>query len=149
MYGLMLILRGFREQDVSEIQEIVLNSLREIYEPALYMTIASHWQDGFIVAERYGEILGFIAGTIESREESRVLMFAVKDKYRNQGIGTMLFTEFIRRSAMTGVRRITLEVRVSNRRAIDFYTRFSFVIVSLLPMYYSDGEDGYKMIKVL
>lgn len=145
----MLVLRQFKHNDVDRIQEIALNSLREIYDPNLYYSIAASWPDGFIVAENNGFVIGFIAGTIVSVEEIRVLMFAVAEGYRDRGIGTMIFTEFIRRSAMLGAKRISLEVRISNRRAIDFYTRFSFVIVGLLPVYYSDGEDGYKMIKVL
>lgn len=145
----MLILRQFKNSDVDRIQEIALNSLREIYDPNLFYSIATTWPDGFIVAENNGYLIGFIAGTIVSHEETRVLMFAVAEEFRDRGIGTILFTEFIHRSAMIGARRISLEVRVSNRRAIDFYTRFSFVIVGVLPVYYSDGEDGYKMIKVL
>ncbi|MGB9635779.1 MAG: GNAT family N-acetyltransferase [Thermoplasmata archaeon] len=145
----MFKLRDFRETDISAIQEIVLHSLREIYDPNLYRTIANNWRNGFIVAEHNCEVIGFIAGTIDSPEETRVLMFAVKENYRDRGIGTILFTEYIRRSAMLGAKRISLEVRVSNRRAIDFYTRFSFVIVGVLPLYYSDGEDGYKMVKIL
>jgi len=146
---MMLILRPFKASDVPRIQEISLNALREFYEPDLYSKLAESWADGFIVAEQNGLPVGFIAGSIVSPEETRVLMFAVADGFRGRGIGTMLFTEFIRRSAMRGAKRISLEVRVSNRRAINFYTRFSFVIVGLLPYYYSDGEDGYKMLKLL
>ncbi|MEM3444628.1 MAG: GNAT family N-acetyltransferase [Thermoplasmata archaeon] len=145
----MLILRPFKDTDLGRIQEIVLNSLKEIYDPNIYYSIATSWPDGFIVAECNGTVVGFIAGTIVSQEETRVLMFAVSEGYRDRGIGSMLFTEFLRRSAMLGAKRISLEVRVSNRRAIEFYTRFSFVIVSLLPVYYSDGEDGYKMVRFL
>ncbi len=49
--------------------------------------------------------------------------------------------------AMRGIRTIELEVRISNDEAIHFYKRYGFAIAGVLEKFYTDGEDGYKMIK--
>lgn len=41
---------------------------------------------------------------------------------------------------------ITLEVRISNQKAINLYKKFNFQVKNIIPKYYSDGEDAYKMI---
>ena len=39
--------------------------------------------------------------------------------------------------------------RVSNEEAIRFYRRYGFETSTVLPRFYTDGEDGYKMFKHL
>ena len=56
---------------------------------------------------------------------------------------------FIQTCGMRGMKRMELEVRISNVEAIRFYKRYGFEISQLLPKFYTDGEDGYKMIKFL
>ena len=38
-------------------------------------------------------------------------------------------------------------MRKSNTDGIRFYNRYGFGIAYALPNFYTDGEDGYKMIK--
>jgi ribosomal-protein-alanine N-acetyltransferase len=38
-------------------------------------------------------------------------------------------------------------VRISNDEAIHFYKRYGFEIAGVLEKFYTDGEDGYKMIR--
>jgi len=38
---------------------------------------------------------------------------------------------------------------VSNATAIRFYQRYGFQIAGTLPRFYTDGEDGYKMMRHL
>ena len=44
------------------------------------------------------------------------------------------------------VRNLTLEVRVSNIPAINFYKKQGFKIETTKPHYYDNGEDAYYMI---
>ncbi len=54
---------------------------------------------------------------------------------------------FLQSCVNRGVRRIELEVRKSNGDGVRFYNRYGFAIAYVLPTFYTDGEDGYKMIK--
>ncbi len=94
-------------------------------------------------------IIAFIAGILPARRRARILMLAVRDSYRNQGIGTVLTDEFTERCRTRKISSIELEVRKSNAGAIRFYERLGFHIRYLLPRFYTDGEDGYKMWKTL
>ena len=44
------------------------------------------------------------------------------------------------------IRFITLEVRVSNTPAINFYKKHGFEIETVKPHYYDNGEDAYYMV---
>jgi len=144
-------LRGFRPADVPVIAEIVAESLHEHYEPTLYQSLSEQWPEGFLVAEEAGVTrpVGFLLGVSQIEGEARVLMFAVDRDRRARGIGAHLMDAFLDRCRARLLRRVTLEVRVSNATAIRFYTRFRFGVTDLLRAYYSDGENGYQMARDL
>jgi ribosomal-protein-alanine N-acetyltransferase len=81
--------------------------------------------------------------------QARILMFAVSTGMRRRGIGRQMMDAFLQACAMRGLRRIELEVRTSNEEAIRFYKRYGFELAGVLPKFYTDGEDGYKMIRHL
>jgi [ribosomal protein S18]-alanine N-acetyltransferase len=141
-------LRRFHPHDIPVISEIVRDSLHENYDSSLYLSLGQQWPDGFLVAaDALGRPIGFLLGVMQVDKEGRVLMFAVERSHRGQGIGTQLMTAFLERCRHQDLRRVTLEVRVSNATAIRFYTDFRFSVIDLLRTYYSDGEDGYQMAR--
>jgi ribosomal-protein-alanine acetyltransferase len=143
-------MRGFRNQDTMSISRIVAESLHEHYDPSLYLSLSQQWPDGFLVAADGSEQpIGFLLGVSQVEGEARILMFAVDRPWRTRGIGSRLMEAFLVRTRQRAMRRITLEVRVSNATAIRFYTRFGFSVTDLLRGYYSDGENGYQMARVL
>jgi ribosomal-protein-alanine acetyltransferase len=145
-----IALRGFRARDTPLISQIVADSLHEHYDPSLYGTLSLQWPEGFLVAADPTDLtIGFLLGVSQVEREARVLMFAVERPWRTRGVGTRLMEAFLERCRQRGMRRITLEVRVSNATAIRFYTRFGFAVTDLLRAYYSDGENGYQMARDL
>ncbi len=139
-------LRNFHPRDIPRIALIVADALREHYEPSLYLSLSQQWPEGFLVAQdRMAEPQGFLLGVNQTPGEGRILMFAVDREWRNLHLGRALMLEFLRRSRARGLARVTLEVRVGNRTAIRFYTRFGFTVTDRLHAYYSDGESGYQM----
>ena len=139
----MYYLREFRDEDLYRVVEIANESLSENYIPQLFLDIHSIWPRGFIVAVG-GDVIGFIAGTKYARE-ARILMLAVDGRFRGRGIGTALMNRFISVCKSEGLMSIKLEVRTQNTRAIEFYKRFGFNIISYVPRYYSNGDDAYIM----
>ncbi len=139
--------RPFIPNDIPAVASIVREALRENYPTSLYLDIHKWWRDGFLVAEVDGHPIGFLAAVISAEGQARVLMFAVAAGFRRHGLGTQLMDAFIRSCANRGVRRIELEVRMSNTDGIRFYNRYGFGIAYGLPNFYTDGEDGYKMLK--
>jgi len=140
--------RPFVPNDIPAIATLVRDALRENYPMSIYLDIHRWWRDGFLVADFEGHPIGFLAAIVPGDGQARVLMLAVATGYRSRGIGTALMHAFMQGCESRGLRRIELEVRVSNQEAIRFYQRFGFAITHTLPRFYTDGEDGYKMIRI-
>lgn len=145
----MYIYRNFRTEDIEGVQDLVSSSLGEFYPQSLYIQQSTQWEEGFIVCLHEGRVVGLLMGAMQGREESRVLLLAVDSRHRKRGIGSELMNRFIELSRKKGAKRVSLEVRVSNDNAIAFYEKRGFHRDGVLLMYYSDMEDGLKMIREL
>ena len=101
-----------------------------------------------LVAVHEDQIVGYILVALQV-DVWHILNVTVHPLHRGRRIGDALV-----RSVMTvGDRRehagFTLEVRVSNDRAIRLYERLKFVAHGVRPRYYSDnGEDALIMWKL-
>jgi [ribosomal protein S18]-alanine N-acetyltransferase len=142
-----LQIRPFIPNDIPAVASIVREALRENYPTSLYLDIHRWWREGFLVADLDGHPVGFLAAVFSAEGQARILMFAVAAGYRDRGIGTQLMNAFIQVAGNRGLRRLELEVRRSNAGGIKFYERYAFEIGFVLPSFYTDGEDGYKMFK--
>lgn len=85
------------------------------------------------------------AGVIVGAGEAHVTTVAVDPTHQGGGLGTRLMVALCAAAVGLGAEAMTLEVRVSNRRAQDLYRRFGFAPVGIRPGYYADGEDGVIM----
>lgn len=141
--------RPFVPNDIPAVASIVREALRENYPTSLYLDIHRWWRDGFLVADLDGHPVGFLAAVISADGQARILMFATTATFRKRGFGSQLMNAFVQACAMRGIRTIELEVRISNDEAIHFYKRYGFEIAGVLEKFYTDGEDGYKMLKRL
>lgn len=75
---------------------------------------------------------------------------AVTKELRGHKLGKLLMTDTIARiEGVEEVKAITLEVRVHNDVAINFYLSFDFDIVLTKKQYYDNGDDAYYMMKVV
>ena len=145
----VLRVRPFGPNDLAAVAAIVKDSLRENYPASLYLDIHRWWRDGFLVAEWHGSAVGFLAAVINAPQQARILMLAVYSSHRRHGFGSALMNAFLNECGMRGVKSVELEVRKSNVEAIGFYNRYGFETTSVLPRFYTDGEDGYKMMRHL
>jgi len=145
----MLLIRRFSPTDIPQITSVVKRSLGENYPPSLYLTIYNLWQDGFMVAQDDGRIVAFIAAVLSGEKAARVLMLAVHPDHRHRSLGQRLMNELYANSKGRGLDTIVLEVRKSNKNAIGFYQRQGFEIFGEIGNFYSNGEDAFKMMKVL
>lgn len=140
---LAYFIREFQEEDLLDVLNIANESLTENYIPELFLDIHRAWPEGFLVAVTK-DVVGFIAG-IKQRMEARILLLAVKREFRNAGIGSALMRRFITLCKSEGILSVRLEVRTKNLRAIEFYRKFGFNIISYVPNYYTNGDDAYIM----
>ncbi len=89
-------------------------------------------------------IIGYV-GLWVIDEKVQITTIAVSDAYQGLGYGDLLMNFIIQYVNEKRCINITLEVRVSNRVAIEFYKKHGFIIVCKRKRYYQDGEDAYLM----
>lgn len=94
-------------------------------------------------------VIGYIGGWIIS-DELHITNLAIDNNYRHRGIGQHLIEELLKCSLKRGVKRATLEVRVSNLPAIKLYEKKGFSAAGYRPKYYrNNNEDALIMWKEL
>ena len=98
------------------------------------------------VAVQDGELLGFIDYWIMF-EQATINQIAVAQKYRRRGIGAIILDDALNRMKLAEATQVSLEVRVSNNIAGDFYRDHGFKTMLTKPHYYEDGEDAHFMVK--
>ena len=89
------------------------------------------------------KIIGFITYSI-IYDRAEIIDIIVSKEERNKGLGKRLLLEAINDCKTNNCKNITLEVRKSNKIAIDFYKKNGFNIISMRKKYYKE-EDGYLM----
>jgi ribosomal protein S18 acetylase RimI-like enzyme len=91
-------------------------------------------------------LVGAVVGLMRRGSEAiRVYSLAVDPTQRGRGLAGQLVRALARRARARGKRRMTLEVRTANSAALALYEKFGFVVGDLLPRYYGDGADGFKL----
>lgn len=145
----MFKIRRFKPDDLNRLMEIVSNSIMENYKPELYLKAFQRFPEGFLVAidANTERIVGGVVSVPVEGNALRVLILAIDAPYRRRRIGTQFLNVLKRLCVVHNFRKITLEVRVDNLPAIEFYKRNGFIITGMIPNYYSDGSSGYVMEK--
>lgn len=81
-------------------------------------------------------------------EECQITTIAVRDEYKGQGYGNLLMEHLIHIAKENYCERISLEVRISNEKAINLYKKYGFESITIRKNYYEDNhEDAYLMMK--
>ena len=145
----MFTIRRFRPEDLAQVIRLVETVFRERYEISMYMNLFQSWPEGFHVLELDGRIVAFILGMISGPRQARVLLLGVEPPYWSQGLGTQMLWTFMRAAQALPADSVTLEVRMSNQRALSFYSRLGFMITGIIPNYYKDGESADVMERPL
>ncbi|WP_340819880.1 N-acetyltransferase [Methanolobus sp. WCC4] len=144
----MLLIRKFEPSDFEEVLEIESEAFSE-HNPFLYMNFYEMNSEGFLVAEYENYIVGFVVGYALSSNEGRIFSLAVRNGYRSLGIGARLMSSILAVFMTKFLQFASLEVRITNVRAQNFYRRMDFLPCWIEHGYYSDGEDGLIMKKRL
>lgn len=143
--GERVTLRRMRRDDVDEVMAIERESHTAPWTLRMLQDELGR-EDGIrLVADHDGEVLGYILVGLQV-DAWHILNVTVHPFHRGRGIGGALVAGAIRVGDERPNIGFTLEVRVSNHRAISLYERLGFVDHGRRPRYYSDnGEDALIM----
>lgn len=87
-----------------------------------------------------GVLVGY-AGTWQILEEAHITNISVKPDFRRRKIGEALLYTVIENCKKNEVKYITLEVRVSNQKAINLYEKYGFKSLGKRKEYYQDNNE--------
>jgi ribosomal-protein-alanine N-acetyltransferase len=119
------------------------------------------WTEGMFLDELKTEHAQCLVVKIEMNGESMIAAYiifwfvadevhlhnlAVRSEFRRQGLAYSMMNLMKGIAAQAGIKRQTLEVRESNRGAINLYRKCGFVVKGKRPQYYTDTyEDALVM----
>ncbi len=75
-------------------------------------------------------------------DEAHITLLGILPTHQRQGLGRWLLLHLLEDAWKRGMSRVTLEVRISNQRAIDLYESLGFTALGTRKRYYDDGEDA-------
>lgn len=95
----------------------------------------------YSVAEEDGVIVGYLGLMFVLKDELHINTIGTRRGHEGRGIATSLLDEAWDHVLARGVARATLEVAVSNTRAIALYRRYGFAPVGVRKNYYEKTHE--------
>ena len=110
-----------------------------------FFNVAQDSRQEFLVAELDGKIIA-CAGAEIANDTAEIESLAVAPEYRRIGIAKILLAKLLGAIQKRGANFVVLEVRPSNKAAIELYKGFGFQIVEREKNYYWN-EDAWIMAR--
>ena len=140
-------IRRMQKSDVDSVYELETKIFRDSWS---YKLISSETDSESYKYPFIMEVDGCLAGYTfiwAIADEIHINNFAIHPSFRRKGLGlkliSFIFDEFHEYS------KYFLEVRKSNKSAIDLYRKSGFETIFTRIKYYADGEDALVMQKLI
>lgn len=135
------VFRPMRTDDIETICAIEVEAFPTPWTPgAFHNELTNNHFAHYMVMEVEGVIAGY-AGMWIIMDEAHVTNIAVRTRFRGRKLGERLLLELRRRANLQGAKRMTLEVRVTNRVAQNLYEKLGFRSVGVRKGYYTDNNE--------
>jgi N6-L-threonylcarbamoyladenine synthase len=132
--------RRMTAEDLNAVCTIENASFSDAWSRGVFLEELVAPRRAWVVAEHGDEIIGY-GGVAAFGDEAHLMNLAVREEVRGRGVGRVLFRRLTELAAELGPRLITLEVRESNRGAIEFYQSLGLEVTGVRPRYYSDTRE--------
>ena len=136
-----LTIRRMGRDDLDEVMELERSAFASPWTREMYLRELEKAEGCYLVARSDGVLVAY-GGLLLLLDEAHLMTLAVREELRRRGLGARLLLELMREAEAMGARFMTLEVRKSNRAAINLYTRFSFQIMGERKHYYLDNLEN-------
>ncbi len=120
-------------KDAQSIAEIELKSgyhKKEFDALTLAKKLLKDKKEHVFISKFKGEIVGYVS-LRKTEYKCEVTFLAVSKSYQNKGIGTGLVKHAIKLAQKSKCKKLALDVRNDNKRAIRLYTKLGFQIVGI------------------
>ena len=94
----------------------------------------------YVAKTAEGELVGY-AGAWHIIDEGHITTIAVKKSHLRKHIGEAIIIKILEDCYKSGIKYLTLEVRVSNEPAINLYKKYGFDSLGTRKGYYQDNNE--------
>jgi [ribosomal protein S18]-alanine N-acetyltransferase len=140
-----LLIRRVKPDDISAVSEMEQICFKDPFPSYFLSQLAEANPDTFVVAVLGGKIVGY-AVVDEWPDQEHLVSIAVIPESRRKAVGQALLDNLLEK-VQTG--SMKLEVRRSNKAALELYRKNGFVQTGVAHSYYTDGEDAIQMERVI
>lgn len=139
---------SWEKADCKEIAELEKKCFEDPWSEE--MLTASFLDENFFgfVAKSEGRLIGYI-GVSSVFETADLLLIAVEENYRKEGVGRRLIERAIEAAKVKNAERMMLEVYENNTAAKSLYLSAGFKQIAVRKDYYGAGKNALIMEKVL
>lgn len=117
---------------------------------AQFVYLITKGKGAFYVAETGGRPVAYLSLSFNSRTRNlRIYSIAVHPDCQGLKLGQLLMDKTFEYANEHKVRKIALEVKITNYPAIGLYKKYGFEATHIIYNYYHDGADAYKMEKAI
>lgn len=93
------------------------------------------------------ELIGFIILIKDRKDRINIINFLINPRFQNKGYGALLLENTLQKiTQLKEIKKVVLNVQVSNSQAIKLYEKFNFKKnPKKIENYYQSGESAYLM----
>lgn len=138
-------IRKMTEQDIANIVELEKVSFQTPWSEISLRKEFESFNSFYLIIEKKSDLIGYIGSHI-ILDEVDIHNIAIFPNEKRKGYGYLLLENFLLRLKDINIKQVTLEVRGSNKAAIQLYLKLGFVQIGKRIKYYSDNnEDALVM----
>lgn len=134
--------------DLDEVMAIENKAHSHPWSRGNFIDSLAHDHDAWVVRSVDEVLLGYFI-QMPVVDETHLLTIAVKEEMQGQGIGQFLLRHVIERAKLMQMVAVSLEVRVSNLRALAVYETFGFLLAGRRKNYYEAAQQQREDALVL
>jgi [ribosomal protein S18]-alanine N-acetyltransferase len=142
-----MLIRQMTSDDIEKVKQIEDTQYKSPWTSMMFLNeITSNKFAHLFVLEDKDEIIGYSGVWIVS-DSATVTKVTISKERQGKGLSNLLMKDLIQRVIDANCAYISLEVRVSNKKAVQLYKKYGFEQVGVRKKYYTDGEDAFAMVK--
>ena len=142
-----IVVRKAQQADIPAILEIEWECFREdSFSKEQFAYLISRSKGTFYVMMEADRVIAYVSLLFHGGTRYlRIYSIAVHPDFRGKKVGQLLIDQIAVIAQKQGLKRITLEVNVSNSPAIHLYEKNGFKCTSIKENYYHNGTSAYYM----
>lgn len=139
------------ESQLESIMRIIADELSEPYSIYTYRYFIHNWPNlCFLVRDLetstyIGTVICKIDKDPNGISSGYIAMLAIDVCWRRKGLGSRVVELAIRKMVAEGCDEIVLETEVTNKNALNLYSKFGFIREKRLYKYYLNGGDAFRL----